>query len=248
MAQRATNPTNKAPIHPELHCSVDDQRRLLGAAPYFISLNTQQIEDVQQRFQQKHYAAGSTIYSAAEPAKRLAIVARGAVKVQRPTPDGKDVLLDLLVPGDHFGSLAELGDAIYPDTAIAHTECCILSTTSAEFSQMLAQYPSVAIDSLSIVAARLRQAQSTIEHLSAYTVEQRIARSLTNLVNKIGVEQDGATLIDIPLSRQDLADMAGTTVESASRVMSEFKRDGLINSGRRWISVLDEDGLVDRAN
>lgn len=248
LSQRATNPTIKEPIHTDLHCSVEDQRRLLGAAPYFRSLNSPQIENVQRQFQQKHYQAGSVIYAAAEPASRLAIVARGAVKVQRPTPDGKDVLLDLLVSGDHFGSLAELGDAIYPDTAIAHTECCILSTTSREFSQMLAQYPSVAIDSLSIVAARLRQAQSTIENLSAYTVEQRIARALIELVGKIGVERNGELLIDIPLSRQDLADMAGTTVETASRIMSEFKRDGLINSGRRWISVLNGDGLNDRAN
>lgn len=246
--QRPKNPIQQEPIHPALHCSVEDQRRLLAAAPYFKSLTADQIEAVQRQFTQKHYAAGSSIYSAGETARRLAIVAAGSVKVQRPTWDGKDVLLDLLVPGDHFGSLAELGDATYPDTAIAHTECCILSTTSAEFSQMLVQYPTVAIDSLSIVAARLRQAQSTIEQLSAYPVEQRIARTLTHLAEKVGVDKGEETLIDVPLSRQDLADMAGTTVETASRVMSEFKRDGIINSGRMWISVRDTQGLIDRAN
>lgn len=245
---RQQNPIRKTEIHPVLHCSVEDQRRLLGEAPYFQSLSPVQIEAVQKQFSQKHYAAGSPIYTVGEPAKRLAIVAAGSVKVQRPTPDGKDVLLDLLVPGDHFGSLVELGDAVYPDTAIAHTECCILSTTSSEFSQMLSQYPTVAIDSLSIVASRLRQAQSTIEQLSAYPVEQRIARTLTHLAEKVGVERDNATLVDIPLSRQDLADMAGTTVETASRVMSEFKRDGIINSGRMWISVIDTEALLDRAN
>lgn len=246
--QRRRNPIQPEPIHPHLHCSVEDQRRLLAAAPYFKSLSTEQIEAVQRQFTQNHYTAGSTIYSAGEPARRLSIVAAGTVKVQRPTWDGKDILLDLLVPGDHFGSLAELGDETYPDTAIAHTECCILSTTSAEFSQMLTTYPTVAIDSLSIVAARLRQAQSTIEQLSAYPVEQRIARTLAHLAEKVGVEKGDATLIDIPLSRQDLADMAGTTVETASRVMSDFKRDGLIDSGRMWISVRDTEKLADRAN
>lgn len=245
---RLQNPIRSEPIETELHCSVEDQRRLLSAAPYFRSLSPVQIEDVQRRFRQQHYHASSRIYSVGEDARRLAIVAAGSVKVQRPTWDGRDVLLDFLVPGDHFGSLVELGDEVYPDTAIAHTECCILSTTSVEFAQMLTEYPSVAIDSLSIVAARLREAQSTIEHLSAYPVEQRLARALSHLVVKTGIERDGATLINIPLSRQDLADMAGTTVETASRVMSEFKRDGLISSGRMWIAVLDAQALRERAN
>lgn len=245
---RPTNPVNRDPITPSLHCSVADQRRLLGAAPYFKSLSASQIEVVQQQFVQQHYRAGETIYLAGDRANRLAIVAAGSVKVQRSTWDGKDVLLDILVPGDHFGSLAELGDEVYPDTAIAHTECCILSTTSAQFARILQQYPSVAIDSLAIVAERLRDAQSTIEQLSAYPVEQRIASALSNLARKVGVDKDGDTLIDIPLSRQDLAGMAGATVETASRVMSEFKRDGLIDSGRMWIAVRDEDGLEDRAN
>lgn len=245
---RQVHPVQRKPITPALHCSVEDQRRLLGAAPYFRSLNPSQIENVQRDFTQKHYAAGSLIYSAGETANRLAIVGAGAVKVLRPTRDGKDVLLDILLAGDHFGSLAELGDSVYAETAIAHTECCILSTTSNEFNAMLARYPAVAIDSLGIVATRLRDAQSTIEHLSAHSVEQRIARKLAQLAERAGIQREKDVLIDLPLSRQDIADMTGTTVETASRVMSDFKRQGLIASGRMWFSVLDLESLSERAN
>lgn len=248
MAQRPTNPTNKDPIHPALHCSVEDQRRLLGAAPYFKSLTTEQIENVQRQFQQHHYRADSPIHHAGDEATRISIVAAGSVKLVRTTLDGKDVVIDLLTPGDHFGSLAEFGDTTYRETAIAHTECCILSTTAPIFGQFMREYPAVAIDSLAMVAARLSDAQFVIEQLSAHPVEQRVVQTLLQLAEKVGVERDGAILIDLPLSRQDIADMTGTTVESASRVMSELRKLGEIDSGRRWISILDEDALQNRLN
>lgn len=242
----ARSPIRPEPIHPSLHCSIQDQRRLLGASPYFRSLNQEQVERVQTEFNQHHYREGQVIQTAGEPASRISIVGAGSVKLVRSTLDGKDVLLDLLTPGDHFGSLAELGDAVYRETAIAHTECCILSTTAPRFAGMLREYPGVALDSLEMVASRLRDAQATIEQLSAYPVEHRVLQVLLQLANKIGVERDGAILIDVPLSRQDLADMTGTTVESASRVMSDLRRDGLIASGRRWISILERDALERR--
>lgn len=242
----STNPAQQQPIVKELHCSVEDQRRLLGNSPYFRSLNPEQIELVQRAFMQRHHRADTTIHYAGEAATRLSIVAAGSVKLVRTTPDGKDVVTDLLTPGDQFGSLAELGDLTYRETAIAHTECCILSTTAPVFSDMMRQFPAIAIDTLALVARRLGDARSTIEQLSAHPVEQRVVQLLLHLASRIGVERDGGVLIDLPLSRQDIADMTGTTVESASRVMSELRKSGEIASGRRWISILDEAGLRDR--
>ncbi len=161
----------------------------------------------------------------------------------RPTVDGQDVVLDFLGPGEHFGSLAELGDAAYREDVTAHTHACILYTTADDFNALLRQYPAVTLATLGIVASRLRTAHSMIEQLSAYPVEHRVAATLLHLARKRGSEGRQGLLIDIPLSRQDIADMTGATVETVSRVMSQFRRDGLIDSGRRWISVLDVDAL-----
>lgn len=244
----ARNPVTTQSFDPGLHCSVEDQRRLLGDAPYFRSLDAAQIHHVQQQFVQRHYLVDTTIHYAGEAATRLSIVAAGSVKLVRTTIDGKDVVIDLLTAGDQFGSLAELGDATYRETAIAHTECCILSTTAPVFSELMRTYPSIALDTLAIVAGRLSDARSTIEQLSAHPVEQRVVQLLLHLASKIGVERDGGTLIDLPLSRQDIADMTGTTVESASRVMSELRKSGDISSGRRWISIANEAALRDRVS
>jgi CRP-like cAMP-binding protein len=240
---RRRSPVEPVEIEPALHCSVDDQRRLLGASPFFSALSPEQVSDVQVRFHQRHYQTGEVVQLAGDPARCLSIVARGVVKMARPTLDGQDVLLDFLGPGEHFGSLADLGDATYREDVTAHTGSCILYTTAEAFQEILRQYPAVALSTLQIVAERLRDAHSVIEHLSAYAVEQRVAATLLHLAAKAGTPRDGGVLIEMPLSRQDIADMTGAKVETVSRVMSDFRRRGIIDSGRRWISVLDIDEL-----
>jgi CRP-like cAMP-binding protein len=244
---RRYSPVNPTVIDHELHCSLEDQRRLLGASPYFASLQPEQILHIQKRFGQHHYEVGESIQVAGEPASRISVVAAGLVKVSRPTPDGQDVLLDFLGPGEHFGSLAVLGSTVYPEDVVAHTSCCILFTTAQSFQEILRAYPPVAVASLEIVAARLRDAQSTIEQLSAYPVEHRVASALLHLAKRRGKPQGTEVLIEMPLSRQDIADMTGAKVETVSRVMSDFRRAGIIESGRRWISVLDVQALSDLA-
>lgn len=243
MVRRRT-PVEPVSIQPEVHCSIPEQRRLLGESPFFTRLAEADVRAVQEIFQQHHYHESDLIQVAGDPATRLSIVGAGIVKVVRPTVEGQDVLLDFLGPGEHFGSLAELGDTTYREDVTAHTVCCILSTTAEHFQQVLEQFPAVALSTLGLVAARLRDAQSTIEQLSAHPVSYRIASTLLQLAEKVGRDSEEGTLIEMPLSRQDIADMTGATVETVSRVMSEFGRQGLISSGRRWVSVTDRDGLA----
>lgn len=240
---RRNSPVKRIDIQPELHCSIEDQRRLLGQSPFFASLTPDEIHAVQRLFSQQHYAEGAPIQAAGEPATRISIVAAGTVKMARPTPDGQDVLLDFLGAGEHFGSLAALGDRAYREDVTAHTPCCVLYTTSETFDRILRAYPGVALSALEIVASRLRQAQTAVEQLSAYSVEHRVASTLLHLAETRGAPAEAGVLIEIPVSRQDIADMTGAKVETVSRVMSDLKRSGLIESGRRWIAVVNMQGL-----
>lgn len=240
---RRKSPVQPQDIQPDLHCSIEDQRRLLGESPFFNRLSEDEITQVQGVFRQQHYDEGALIQRAGDPPTRISIVAAGTVKMARPTPDGQDVLLDFLGPGEHFGSLAALGDAEYREDVTAQTSCCILYTTAEMFDQLLQQYPAVAVSALGIVAGRLRQAQTAIEQLSAYPVDHRVGALLLHLAEKRGKTGDDRVLIEIPISRQDIADMTGAKVETVSRVMSDLKRSGLVESGRRWIAVRDMDAL-----
>lgn len=243
MSSRRRSPVEPVWIEVD-HCTPAEQRRLLAGTPFFSGLSQAEIDDVAAAFRQAHFAPEATIYFSGDPAERLGIVAAGMVKLVRPTSEGQDVLLDILGPGDYFGSLAQLGDPVYREDAIAHTHCCILYTTADEFRQLLQRYPAVALATLDLVATRLRSAQETIEQISAYPVDQRVASTLLKLARRVGREENGTTLIEMPLSRQDLADMTGAKVETVSRVMSEFRRSGLIDSGRRWIAIRDAEALA----
>jgi CRP-like cAMP-binding protein len=235
--QRAT------PVTPvtvtEAHCSPADVRRILHETPFFRELPVEEIPTIASVFRQRHYAAGEPIYHAGEEATRLLIVAAGMVRIVRPTIDGQDVLLDFAAPGAVFGSLRMLGDAVYTDGATALTGTCILQATPEAFRDLLARYPAAAMATLGFVAERLREAHVTIEGLSAHPVPRRVAATLLKLADRVGRAREADMLIDMPLSRQDLADMTGATIETVSRVMSDLRTRGIIDSGRRWVSIVD---------
>jgi CRP-like cAMP-binding protein len=240
--ERRGSPVRQVEVSP-LHCTPADVRRILAGTPFFSSLSADDIDIVARDFRQNHFVAGATIHLAGGKANRLSIVAAGMVKLVRPTPEGQEVLLEILGPGDYFGSLATLGDATYADDASAHTDCCVLQASARDFQGLLERYPSVTLATLAFVAGRLRGAHETIEQLSARPVEQRVAATLLKLADRVGRQRREDVLIEMPLSRQDLADMTGTTVETASRVMSELRRSGTIDSGRRWISIVNRAAL-----
>ncbi len=229
-------------ITPQM-CSTDVRLRILGQVPFFAHLGHGDIEAVNALFRERGYTPGETIYRAGDPAARLYVVASGKVKVTRPTPTGQDVLLEILTPGEFFGSLSALGDREYADTAQAQTACCVLGIGTHEFHSILERYPAVAMQVLNILASRLQEAQDTIHQLSANSVESRVAAALLKLAEKLGQETKNGTLIQMPLSRQDLAEMTGTTTETVSRVLSHFRKAGLISSGRRWIALTNRDRL-----
>jgi CRP-like cAMP-binding protein len=96
---------------------------------------------------------------------------------------------------------------------------------------------------IDIMARRLKVANERVHQLSSLPVEGRIASILLMLGDKFGEKREVGLLLQVPLSREDLAGMTGTTTESASRVMSQFQRDGVIRSGRGWVAVADREGL-----
>ena len=148
-------------------------------------------------------------------------------------------MLDILTAGEFFGSFASLGDDVYPDTAQAQTAVCVLAISREAFRHILDLYPSITLKVVDIMVARLRAAHERVRQLSVSPVESRIAHVLVVLSDKFGKQSDVGMLIQVPLAREDLASMAGTTPETASRVMSQFQKDGLVDAGRLWVAVLD---------
>jgi len=243
MSDRRETPLN-SPTLESHHCTVDLRLEKLGMVPFFQQLSTDELSEIEKKFNATHFGAGETIYSQGERATMLRVVVFGAVKLVRPTLEGKDILLDILNPGEYFGNLSASGNDSYSETAQAQMGSCILSMRMGDFRSLLDEYPGVAQFVLNITADRLQTSQQQIQHLTTLPVKKRLAHILVTLGNKFGEQHSRGLLIQLPLSRKDLADMAGTSTETASRIMSQFQSDDLITSGRQWVAINDKPELL----
>lgn len=242
-ADRRTTPLARSCEEPH-RCPHALRLDVLAHAPYFRDLDRATVAAVEKRMRVKGYAEGELIYRSGTPADTLFLLATGKVKVIRPSLDGTDVLVEVISSGAMFGSIAALGHTTYPDTAQALTVSCVLRISAADFHAVLEEHPCVALKVLEDLAVRLEQAQQAVRRLAGGTVEQRVASTLLALVDQVGQRRGDAVLLQLPLTRGDLAAMTGTTTESVSRTLSKLRRQGVIETGRRWTAVVDPEALA----
>lgn len=237
----------KTPVqieHTEPHlCSIDLRLQLLHGVSFFSGLDHDQIKEINRKFFEKGFETGEYLYFSGDTAESFFIVAEGRVKLLRHAATGKDVMLDLLVPGEYFGDLSTGSGAVYAETAQAVTPVCALTISRENFRSILTRFPEVGMKVLDLVAGRLQTAHDTIHQLSSQSAEKRVAFTLLNLAAKLGETHEVGLLIQTPLSRDELAEMTAITPETASRVISQFQRDGWIATGRQWIALTDEQAL-----
>lgn len=223
--------------------------KVLANMPLFAGLTEEQLDGIDNRMISLSWAEGERLYGAGESADHLYVVAAGQVKAVQSTRDGQNTVVDVLAPGDFFGAISGRGGLGYAETVDALVTTCALRMDTDAFRQVLVEYPQVALRVLDTVSASLAAARSTASRHAAATVAQRVATTLLGLADRFG--QPGASgngmLIQLPLTRADLAGMTGSTPESVSRAMSRFREEGVIDSGRRWTAILDREALLSEA-
>lgn len=226
------------------HCTDDLRLEKLEMVPFFQELSDEQLRNINKKFSASHYSKGETIYRQGDTATMLRVVVAGNVKLVAHTMEGEGVLLDMLQSGDFFGNPTAGSKELYNETAETQTDACILSIRLGDFREVMNRYSSVAMTVLDIMTERLNESRRRIQHLSTLPVTKRIAHILVTLGNKFGEENRRGLLIQLPLSRKDLADMAGTSTETTSRIMSRFQDDDLITSGRQWVALKNKPALL----
>lgn len=175
------------------------------------------------------------------------VVASGAFKIYRHVQDDQVVVFDVLTAGDFFlysaTELEGLRMYTYPDIIQAMTTCCLLQMDQAKLMPLLTLDAHLAPTFFGHLAERLRQTNERFIRFSAYQAEHRLAFLLQFLHSKGPKKKGYPGLIPFNLPRKDLAAMAGLTMETTSRILSSFEKDGLIHSGRGWVEILDFEGL-----
>ncbi|MEB2528349.1 Crp/Fnr family transcriptional regulator [Kocuria rosea] len=222
--------------------------RVLSRTPLFAGLAEEQLTDVDRRMTSLSWAEGDPVYTQGASAEHLYVMAAGRAKAYRTAPNGQEVVVELLGPGDLFGGLRTLGRPAYDETVEAMTTVCALRIGDDAFRRILAEHPAVGLRVLDDTAVLLAQARADVTRQSTATVAERLAAVLLRLSEKFGEpSREGGNLIELPLSRADLAGMTGSTPESVSRVMSRWRQDGILDTGRRWTAVRDPRRLAEIA-
>lgn len=224
-------------------CSLDLRLRILGNLPFFTDIAKPELAAISAFFIERGYSPSEAIYLEGAEAERLYVLADGKVKLLKFSANQREVLLGILKPGDFFGNFTYVNGDTYRESAIALTQACTLSISNQDFRTIVDRTPQLAIRSMQIMAARLNAATEQVLQLGSMTVEQRLALTLLNLDEKLGLNRHGLRVIDVPLSQEELAGMTATTPESVSRWMSQMRKLGVIQSGRKWVSLLKPDYL-----
>ena len=168
-----------------------------------------------------------------QPASYLWLVRRGEVRMYKSSSDGRITTLETLHPGEIFGALSALDDETYPSSAEAVTDGGAWCLSRKVVLRLIRDEPRVAIEILRIVSSRLHEAEERLRSLAHDPAPARLARALLH------ASQSGEVRGEARVTRRALAEAAGTTVETAIRVLRRFEREGLIHSEVRRVHVLD---------
>jgi len=189
------------------------------------------------------FEKGATLFSEGDGSDHMYTVLSGRVKVFKTTPRGTDVILELFGPGDPVGAVAVYESRPYPASAIAlEPTSCLLIPRQAFFS-LLEAYPTMVRGLLVGLTHRLVELTNRLTELSGGRIEGRLARFLLKLGTDMGQRRDDGLFIPLVLSRQELADMIGTTIETSIRIMSRWGKQDLLRTEKDGFIVVDRQAL-----
>jgi CRP/FNR family transcriptional regulator len=186
-------------------------------------------------------SAGKMLFSEGEPADGLWAVKDGLVHIVKFGPEGREIVLEVIPPGELFGAVAALESRAYPASAVAVEPSHVWCLPASLARDLCQKHPTLRSAILGQVTGRLRQAHDRLRSIALERVEQRLARMLLALAEKIG--QRRGAMVELNVSRQELADMIGTTVETTIRITSKWQQAGIIASSRHRITLSDPEGL-----
>lgn len=212
-----------------------DKVQILRSSSIFSSLNDDELIELADLSIEHSFMPNEFIFWDGDAPDWFYIVAEGKVKVLKHSSLGKEFIIAFFSPGEMFGEVAVFENKPYPASAQAVTETKVVGVKRDDFLSFLANRPQVALRIINVLVGRLRDAQGRLRDLAGERVEQRLASVLLMLSAKLGPT--------LPFTRQEIADMVGTTTETAIRVMSHLKDRGIIRSVRGKVVILDEEKL-----
>jgi CRP/FNR family transcriptional regulator len=195
----------------------------------------------------KSYTKGDRIFGEGDASEFFSVVVSGRVKIVKMTPAGKDVILEIFGTGDPFGAVAAYEGRPFPASAIALEDTVCLITPRVSFFALLEEHPSLVRGLLLGLTQRLVELTNRLTEVTGSRVEARLARLFLKLAENMGQPSPDGIAIPMALSRQELADLTGTTIETCIRVMSRWGKDEVVRTDKDGFILVDKTALEELA-
>lgn len=210
----------------------------------FSSLDSSELTEIIEKMNHKKLNKNDVIFLEGEKAKTLYFLNVGKIKIYKYTKDGKEQILHILSEGDFFGELNLLKESKYRFNAKAIEESKICTLSKENFKEILLYKPEIAIKILEIMGERLSALENLAQNLATNDIDARIAFLLKNLCDKYGEISNNDIIINLPLTREDMANYVGVTRETISRKLKKFEEEGIIKIvGTKKIIIIDNEKL-----
>ncbi|MDI6766257.1 MAG: Crp/Fnr family transcriptional regulator [Bacteroidota bacterium] len=227
--------------HQPISSELAEAMEFLRSVPVFADIEALELGKIVRVGVRKKYKKGTIILLEEETGAALFVIISGKVKIVRTDEDGREVILSILGENDFFGEMSILDGLSRSASVIAITKTELFMIHRRDFLKLMQDVPSVAIALLKEMTLRIRKADAQIKSLSLKDATGRVANVILQLADDIGTIRKGRVEIDeLPL-QQDLANMAGTSRETISRVIHSFIKKGLVEMRGNKLIIIDYD-------
>ena len=223
--------------------SVEAVAAVLRITPVFRQLAPADLRRVAEAAAVRHYHKGQLVFEQDTPSDAFYTIASGRVKIFKMLPTGKDLILEVFGKGDPLGAIAAYTDRPFPASAAAIEDTVCVLIPRAAFFRLLEEYPSLVRGLLLGMTIRLVELTNRIGELSAGRIEPRFARLFLKFAQDLGREERGGLFVPLALSRQELADMTGTTIETCIRIMSRWGKQQIVRTEKDGFVLLNRQAL-----
>jgi CRP/FNR family transcriptional regulator len=214
----------------------------------FSDLTEEELTEIAGYLKEKPVQKRDLIFSEGDPPNFLYIVKEGKVKITKISQEGKELILEIISPYHVFGGVAVMRGFPYPANAVAMEDGKVLLISRKDLMRILDGFPQLMFSFAMDLGERVKGSHEMLKNIALEKVESRVASLLLKLMEKMGRETENGSMIDMRLTKQDIADMVGTTVETAIRTVSKLKKLGYIREESGRIYITDPEGLKDIAS
>lgn len=219
------------------------KEQVIRQSPLFRELNDANWIKVRALIRVVEKKRGEMIFSEGEPAHGFYMVESGTVKVFKLSPEGKEQIIRIFSPGEHFAEAAVFSGGTFPASGASLTDCVLAYFPAAHFYSLVQENPDIGLNMLGAMSRYLHHLVKVIEELSLKEVPARLAKFLLELPP--GESADGAPQYLLPVNKGELALYLGTTAETLSRILGRMKRRGIISEKKKTIVVRNVEALRD---